>query len=86
MYWTKKPRDFKEWHRSTVGAEELEILLLFNMLPRKLPTRKLVGVYAKSSCWATIKVMLVSFNVGRYFLFLTNTLLFFVELMDHDVP
>jgi len=49
LYLTKKPRDFKEWPRPAVGAEELDILSFFDTLPRKLPTRKLVGVYAKSS-------------------------------------
>jgi len=67
LYWTKKPRDFKEWPRPGGGIEELEILSLFDMLPRKLPMRKLVGVHAKSLRWAAIKGMLVSFTLGRYF-------------------
>ena len=47
LYWTKKPRDLKEWPRPAGGVEELEILSLFNTLPRKLPTGKLIGMYAK---------------------------------------
>ena len=44
MSWTRKPLKFKEWPRPTESVEELEILSLFDGLPRKLPTRKLITV------------------------------------------
>jgi len=48
-----------------MGVEELEIPSFFDKLSRKLPTRKLIVVYAKSSHWAVFKGMLVSSSLGR---------------------
>jgi len=39
LYWTRKPCGFKEWPRPTEGADELEVLSLFDALPRRLPCR-----------------------------------------------
>jgi len=39
LYWTREPCGFKEWPRPTKGADELEILALFDALPRRLPCR-----------------------------------------------
>jgi len=55
LYWTSQPRDFKEWPRLTGSADEIEILSFLDELPRKLPTRKLIGAYTKSARWATVK-------------------------------
>ena len=63
MFWTRKPLKFKEWPRPTPSAKEQEIFSLFDKLPRKLPTQKLLVVYV-SSHRATLKGMLVFFNLG----------------------
>ena len=34
LYWTSQPRDFKEWLRLTGSANDIEILSLFDALPR----------------------------------------------------
>jgi len=39
------------------GADELEILSLFDALSRKLPTRRLIGAYTESARWAAVKGM-----------------------------
>ena len=57
LYWTRKPRGFKEWSSPTEGADELEILSLFDALLRKLPCRRLIGAYAKPARWATVRGM-----------------------------
>ena len=57
MPWTRKPHKFKEWPRSKMSAEELEIHSLLDGLPRKLPTRKLITVYTKMARWAAFKGM-----------------------------
>jgi len=44
-------------------GEEVEILSLFNTLPRKLPCRRLIGAYTEMTRWVTIKGM------GLYILF-----------------
>ena len=49
LYWTSQPRDFKESSRPMRGADGLEILSLFDSLPRKIPTRRLIGAYAESA-------------------------------------
>jgi len=43
------------------SADELEIPSLFDALPRKLPTRKLIGAYTESMQWATVKGMRLYF-------------------------
>ena len=45
MFWTRNPSKFREWTQSTPCAEKREIYSLFNKLPRKHPTRKLLTVY-----------------------------------------
>jgi len=49
LYWTRKPCDFKVWPRPIEGADELEVLSLFDALPRKLPCQRMIGAYAKSA-------------------------------------
>ena len=63
LYWTREPFGFKEWPRPTEGFDELEVLSLFNALPRRLPCRRLIGVYAKPGCWAAV------WGMGFYFVF-----------------
>jgi len=69
MSWTRKSYKFKEWPRPTMGVEELEILSLFDKLQRKLPTWKLITVYAKASRWVDFKCMLVFSSLSRLLCF-----------------
>ena len=39
------------------SVDDIEILSLFDTLPRKLPTRRLIVAYAESARWATVKGM-----------------------------
>ena len=86
LYWTHQPRDFKEWSRSTWGADELEILSLFDALPRKLPTRMLIGAYTESARWATFKGISLLYYFGRSSLLFFNTCACFVEIMVQESP
>jgi len=61
LYWTSQPHDFKEWPRPMGSVDELEILSYFDALPRKLPTRKLIGAYNESARWAAVKGMRLYF-------------------------
>ena len=63
LYWTRKPCGFKEWPKPTEGANELEILSLFDALPTRLPCRTLVKAYAKPGRWAAVRVMGFCFGV-----------------------
>jgi len=65
MFWTRKPLKFKDWPRPIESVEELEIISLFDGLPRKLPSRKLITVYTKMTRWAPFKGMLVFSSFGR---------------------
>jgi len=76
LYWTRKPFGFKEWPRPTEGADELEVLSLFDALPRRLPCRRLIGVYAKSGRWAAVRGMGFFFGVSSVGLILTWSVLF----------
>jgi len=71
LYWTRKPFGFKEWPRPTEGADELEVLSLFDALPRRLPCRRLIGVCAKSGRWAAVRGMGFFFGVSSVGLILT---------------
>ena len=62
LYWTSQPRDFKEWPMPMGGADELEILLLFDALSRKLPIWRFISAYAESAQWAVVKVMRLCFS------------------------
>jgi len=94
LYWTHEPFGFKEWLRPTEGADELEILSLFDALPRKLPCRRLIGAYAKSAHWATVRgmgfvyILLVGCYVGSVgrLVFLTWFCFVFADIMVQDRP
>jgi len=87
------PCGFKEWPRPTEGADELEILSLFDALPRRLSCRTLIGAYAKPGRWAAVRgmgffVIVFSRSVGRPSLlyFLTCVLFFLAETMVNERP
>jgi len=65
MSWTRMPLKFKGWPRPTERTEELKILSLFDGLPRKLPTWKLITVYTKTARWVAFNGMLVFSSFGR---------------------
>jgi len=52
-----------------MDAEELEILSLFDKLPRKLPIQMLIIVYAKASRWAAFKGKLIFYSLGKLLCF-----------------
>jgi len=56
MYWTANPWDFKVWLRPMESDDEVEILFLFDALPRKLPCRRLIDAYAETplGVWVSI--------------------------------
>jgi len=91
LYWTRMPCGFKEWPRPTEGANELEILSLFDALPRRLPCRTLIGAYAKPGRWTAVRgmgffVIVFSRSVGRPSLlyFLTCVLFYLAETMVNE--
>jgi len=73
LYWTRKPCGFKEWPRLTEGADELEVLSLFDALPMRLPCRRLIGAYAKSVRWAAVRGMGLCFMFCRSIVTLTRS-------------
>jgi len=64
------PTQFKEWPRSASSVEELEIYSLFNNLPQRLLTRKLLSVFKSSQRWNNLHGMftLLCVSVGQRFL------------------
>ena len=63
LYWTKTPTCFKQWPRPVASAKEREVCNLFDSLPRRLPTRKILSVYKSSQRWTDFQGMLVFFIV-----------------------
>ena len=88
LYWTRQPCDFKVWPRPTEGDDELEVLSLFDALPRKLPCRRLIGAYTEVVRWATVRVMSFCFSSvdQSILLFLTLAFFCFVEIMVQERP
>jgi len=71
--------DFKEWLRLMGGADEVEILSLFDALPRKLPTRRLIGAYTKLARWTSVKGMSLYFCYRLVFIPSLLTLVIFLQ-------
>ena len=86
LYWTSQPRDFKEWPRPMGGADELEILSLFDALPRKLPTRRLIVHMPNWRDGRPLRVCVFISAIGRFCLLSSNTCNFFAEIMAQKSP
>jgi len=90
LYWTREPCGFKEWPRPTEGADELEILSLFDALPGRLPCRMLIGAYAKPGRWAAVRGMGLSLRSVGQSIFIVRSFLTFVfsfaETMVNERP
>jgi len=67
LYWTCQPCNFKVWPRQTEGDDELEVLFLFDSLPRKLPCRRLNSAYTEAARWGPLGVWVfnLALSVGH---------------------
>lgn len=63
LYWTKTATRFKQWPRSIASAEEWEVYTLFDSLPRRLPTRKLLFIYKSFQRWTDFQGILFSLSL-----------------------
>jgi len=78
LYWTGNSTWFNEWPRSAPSAKEQEIYSIFDKLPRRLPTWKLLAVYKSSQRWATFQGMFTLFYVSVGLMVINLRVLFFL--------
>ena len=81
LYWTRNPTWFKEWPRSAPSVEEQEIYSLFDQLPRRLPTWKLLIVYKSSQRWTNFQCMFTLFFVSVGLLVFANVFFLGADIM-----
>jgi len=51
FHWTQNPTQIATWPRLSMSALDKAILVVFDQLPCKFPTRELVALYGSSKRW-----------------------------------
>jgi len=66
FYWTKHPTPYRVWPRTSLTQEDLYVLSYLDQLPKKLSSKKIIGVFRSSHTSDHLFGMYVRLTIHRY--------------------